>query len=503
MKFGRLSLALAVSLLNSAYAMSDTMLWTTGPASMVFSEGGCGCFYTPPTYSGFGYISGRIDSASPQRWAGVPFQLDDPAHITRLDAYYSDPSATKPTSVEYIIWNRTGLAAPTSIAASGTLGPYVSYANEGSSQYNPTAFLHQHDLDLSLPAGDYYLTIYGSGAPGKTAWIAWWSGGNQQNPALEQNFLWRSASYPSPGFQHYSYTGSSNLLADPKDVYNLAFALYGTEVPEPSTVWLAFLGAIFVVRRSQSLPHSRVISHVLSKWRPTQPLARRDGWANRIRIIGSWVAVIGALSVPSVARAGIIEGPLLNPENGHSYYVISSQSWTQAEKEAQSLGGHLATIRSVEENAWIAKNILVDFSPLGGPDLLNSSLWIGLYDPTRDKNGPHELSFVWAGAERVSYTNWAAPTEPNNYDGVEFFAEINYPYIAGYGALGTWNDTRINGELTGNFGIAEIVPEPCSIVLLAMGISTICNHRLQWLSRPCFLHMRRRVLIDEFPISPP
>jgi hypothetical protein len=249
MRLNRQHLSLAILVLYALPSRAESELWTTGPASMVFSEGGCGCFYTPPTYSGFGYISGRIDAASPQRWAAVPFQLDDPAHITRLDAYYSDPSATKPTSVEYIIWNRAGLAAPTSIAASGTLGPYVSYANEGSSQYNPTAFLHQHDLDLSLPAGDYYLTIYGSGTPGKTAWIAWWSGGNQQNPALEQNFIWRSASYPSPGFQHYSYTGSSNLLADPKDVYNLAFALYGTEVPEPSSLALIVFGSMCVIVR--------------------------------------------------------------------------------------------------------------------------------------------------------------------------------------------------------------------------------------------------------------
>jgi hypothetical protein len=496
MKFGRHSLALAMLLLNSAYAMSNTMLWTTGAPSAVF-EDGCGCFGRP-TPSRFGYISGRLDATSPQRWAAVRFRLDEPSHLDELDAYYSDPNGTV-KDIQYIIWNRTNLLAPTAIAASGSLGPYIAVSGSDFS----TLDLHKHSLDLSLPQGDYYLTIYGSGLPGQTAYIGWWTGGTMQDAALRQNFMWRSASWPTPGFQHYTYTGSANLLVNSNDVYNPAFTLRGEPVPEPSTSWLAFLGAIFVVRRCLSLPHSRVISHVLSRWRATQPLARRDGWANRIRIIGSWVAVIGALSVPSVARADIIEGPLLNPANGHSYYVISPQSWTQAEKEAQSLGGHLATIRSVEENAWIAKNILVDFSPLGGPDLLNSALWIGLYDPTRDKNGPHELSFLWAGGEPVSYSNWATPTEPNNYNGVEFFAEINYPYIAGYGALGTWNDTRIDGELTGNFGIAEVVPEPCSIVLLAMGISTICNHRLQWFSLPCFLRMRRRVLSDEFPISPP
>ncbi len=52
-------------------------------------------------------------------------------------------------------------------------------------------------------------------------------------------------------------------------------------------------------------------------------------------------------------HAGILSGPVLNPANGHIYYLLSQNTWSNAEAEAVSLGGHLATIRNAAENQWV------------------------------------------------------------------------------------------------------------------------------------------------------
>src|SRR5881628_2529702 len=97
------------------------------------------------------------------------------------------------------------------------------------------------------------------------------------------------------------------------------------------------------------------------------------------------------------ARAGILAGPVVNPANGHSYYLLSQNSWSNAEAEAVSLGGHLATIRNAAEQEWVFST----FNAYGG------ALWIGLTD--RDE----VFSFRWVSGEPFSYTNWGGG-QPDN-----------------------------------------------------------------------------------------
>lgn len=254
MHIGRQGFVVAILLLCSTPAFGDSLLWTTGVPNFVYQDG-CGCFGRP-TPSRFGYISGRADSTSAQRWAAVPFRLEEPSRIKELDAYYTNGGGTV-TEVDYIIWKRDDLLPPTTMVASGSVGPYVAAVGSDLT----TQDLHKHTVDVTLSRGDYYLTMYGSGLPGQTAYIGWWAGGALQDPLLEQNFVWRSATFPSPGFQHYTYTGSTNLLTDPKDVYNPAFALYGEAVPEPASLLLGTIGLAIVItwrcRRQAMLPTSR------------------------------------------------------------------------------------------------------------------------------------------------------------------------------------------------------------------------------------------------------
>src|SRR6476661_4580473 len=145
MKIDRQIFAMAIVLLCSISARGDSVLWTTGTPKDVYTE----ILPIGSRPHDYGYFSGYESATSPQRWVAVPFRLDQASLITNLEAYYSGDSAA-PTSVDYIVWNRQGLSPPSTMAASGTLGPFVA---------NPAIWnLHEHPLSLTLPKGDYYLT---------------------------------------------------------------------------------------------------------------------------------------------------------------------------------------------------------------------------------------------------------------------------------------------------------------------------------------------------------
>jgi hypothetical protein len=95
------------------------------------------------------------------------------------------------------------------------------------------------------------------------------------------------------------------------------------------------------------------------------------------------------------ASAGILEGPVTNTANGHTYYLLTQNTWTASQSEATRLGGHLATVRNAAEQSWI-------YQTFSGT---KRNLWIGAVDFTGDG------VFRWISDEPISYTNWA-PGEP-------------------------------------------------------------------------------------------
>jgi hypothetical protein len=152
------------------------------------------------------------------------------------------------------------------------------------------------------------------------------------------------------------------------------------------------------------------------------------------------VVIIVVLDVS--ARAGILAGPVINPANGHVYYLLSRNTWSNAEAEAVSLGGHLATIRNAAEDSWVYST----FCKYGG------ALWIGLTD--RQK----AFQFAWTSGEPVSYTNWGGG-QPDNGNGVEFYVHM---LPRGHYAAGKWNDyanaETVLAEQFPLYGVAEILP---------------------------------------------
>lgn len=123
-----------------------------------------------------------------------------------------------------------------------------------------------------------------------------------------------------------------------------------------------------------------------------------------------------------------------NPSTGHYYSLTSSlKSWADSEAEAQSLGGHLVTIRSQAENDWLKSNFT------------QNNLWIGLYQlPGSIEPGG---GWVWVSGESSSYRNWRN-VEPNNAGGNEDRGMIS----PGGWELGVWND--LSGSAL-QYGIIE------------------------------------------------
>jgi hypothetical protein len=107
-----------------------------------------------------------------------------------------------------------------------------------------------------------------------------------------------------------------------------------------------------------------------------------------------------------------------NNYNGHSYYrSTGTANWTTARSNCVAMGGHLVTVTSSGENAF-----LFGLWPSG---------WIGLTDEVT------EGTWKWVTGETFSYSNWNSG-EPNNSN--------NEDYIQFVGS-GKWNDLNNSSSL--------------------------------------------------------
>lgn len=140
---------------------------------------------------------------------------------------------------------------------------------------------------------------------------------------------------------------------------------------------------------------------------------------------GRWcLAAAGVIgSCATVGSAQVVSPGIVNPSNGHTYYLTGTTNWIWAAMEAHRRGGRLATINDATEQAWVYDT----FSRYGGTNRL---LWVGLSD------GGTEGSYRWINGEPSPYTNWA-PGEPNAADPTEDYVAM---YYAGHSAQGRWND---------------------------------------------------------------
>jgi hypothetical protein len=137
----------------------------------------------------------------------------------------------------------------------------------------------------------------------------------------------------------------------------------------------------------------------------------------------------------------LIGGPILNPANGSTYFLLSTSSWTAAQAEAKALGGNLATIRNQAEHDFIY-NVFGNFN--GTPH----HLWIGLFTTNTSPTG-----FRWVSGELLTYTHWASG-EPNNCGGSGENRGIIFS--PAYPVAGFWNDVTDSG--IGGCGGGDLAP---------------------------------------------
>jgi Lectin C-type domain len=155
--------------------------------------------------------------------------------------------------------------------------------------------------------------------------------------------------------------------------------------------------------------------------------------------VSSTVIVFFVACFPSVAS--IIAGPIANPNDGCDYYLLSPNSWTASEAEAENLGGTLAIITNSAEQKWVYSK----FSSYGGGDRI---LWLGLH--RQYPGGP----FAWINGEPTNYANWCPGQPDNGGGGGEDCAVMWSP--SDPQTAGTWNDERDSER---NYGVAEVLRE--------------------------------------------
>jgi hypothetical protein len=167
---------------------------------------------------------------------------------------------------------------------------------------------------------------------------------------------------------------------------------------------------------------------------PIQETDTRQGQQTMFSKLSSVAAAtaVGVSTTIAGAQGAAVQWRTSDGGNGHWYeHVDSARTWVAAQAFAQSLGGHLATPTSAEENAFV-------FAASGG----QGNTWIGgLQDPAACEP---DCGWVWVTGEPWVYTAWrTAPddgpgnSQPDNTRGQE-------NHLAYWGGIPKWNDGNGN-----------------------------------------------------------
>lgn len=183
-------------------------------------------------------------------------------------------------------------------------------------------------------------------------------------------------------------------------------------------------------------------------------------------------AALASSFATAAAHAATLAGPVVNPANGHTYYLLTPNSWTASEAEAVALGGHLVTVNDAAENAFVSDTF-------GGPTNPDRDLWLGLNDAGFEGN------FAWADGDSSAYRNFS-PGQPDNQLNAEDYVQM-LPYVIvnfDPSLVGRWNDLgnlvalRPSGEsFIPIYGVVEVIPEPASLAVFAAACLTAIRRR--------------------------
>ena len=131
---------------------------------------------------------------------------------------------------------------------------------------------------------------------------------------------------------------------------------------------------------------------------------------------------------------------LVNPNNNHTYHLLSASSWTEAASAARGLGGFLVTINDEIEDNWI-------FNTFAAHNDTTRHIWIGLSDA--DDEGVYR----WHDGTPFIYRNWGDGQPGDGED-------EDYVHIAGtnMGSIepSTWNDLEDDPQYFPVYGVVEV-----------------------------------------------
>ena len=130
----------------------------------------------------------------------------------------------------------------------------------------------------------------------------------------------------------------------------------------------------------------------------------------------------------------------INPENNHTYHLLSASSWEDAANAARGLEGFLTTINDDSENQWV-------FDTFASFDNQSRHLWTGLSD--HDEDG----AYKWQDGTPFYYNNWgdSQPSQGGEEDYVHI-ASTNMGNIM----PGTWNDLENDPQYFPVYGVVEV-----------------------------------------------
>ena len=149
-------------------------------------------------------------------------------------------------------------------------------------------------------------------------------------------------------------------------------------------------------------------------------------------------AAIGfGVSAGTALAQGGVEWPLSAGGNGHWYgRTPMVLRWPESNLLAQSLGGHLVSIASSEEQAFLYLHFR------------EQSYWIGAH-----RSAANPAVFEWTDGTPWVFTNWR-PFEPSNCNPCG-----NSPYVLDDALFPGWDDTGyfVNGDpnIAGLIGVIE------------------------------------------------
>ena len=149
-------------------------------------------------------------------------------------------------------------------------------------------------------------------------------------------------------------------------------------------------------------------------------------------------------------EAALVEWSVASGGNGHFYEVVQLSSpigWNAARTAAEARGGHLATLTSWDEHAFVAALVTA-----GG-----RNAFLGGYQA--NPSAPANETWTWVTGETWDFTAWAGG-EPNDQ------GNPNESYLEMY-TIGLWNDVPEAGSGYAEFAyVVEVVPAPAGAVIL-------------------------------------